>query len=125
MPAPDKLIHEILERTKSPTGELNPLEATSELASIYAASWIDKNKCASADIDSYKRRHSFKAFGDIEQMDLYAIVVLNEGKERIWAFRGDMTRHHMLMRIELVSKKDREHHEAAKAEIKYWHQHLL
>jgi len=124
MPAPDTLIREILERTKSPTGELNPLEATSELASVYEASWIDKNRCASADIESYKRRHCFKAFDGSEQMDLYAIVVLNEGKERMWAFRRDMSRHHKLMRIELISKKDREHHEAAKTEIKYWHQHL-
>src|SRR5262245_56987674 len=124
MPAPDKIIHEILARSRRPTGELDPLEATSELASIYDFLWIDKNKCAAADIEDYKRRHAFKAFDEPAQMNFYSIVVLSEGKERVWAFRGEMQKEHMLMRIKLISKKDREHHEATESEIKYWHANM-
>jgi hypothetical protein len=124
MSAPDKLIHEILKRTKTPTGELSPLDATAELAAIYEMPWVDKNKCAAADIESYKRRFAFKPNSESAQLDFYSIVVLGEGKERVWVFRGEMRRHHMLMRIQLISKKDKEHHEAAEAEIKYWHDTL-
>jgi hypothetical protein len=124
MSAPDKLIREILERNRRPTGELDPLEATSELASVYDFLWIDKNKCAAADIESYKKRHVFKDFDEPAQMNFFSIVVLSEGKERVWAFRGEMQKEHMLMRIKFISKKDREQHEAAEAEIKYWHSNM-
>jgi hypothetical protein len=49
-------------------------------------------------------------------------VVLSEGKERMWVFRGEMQKHHILMRIELISRKNRKHNQATKTEVKYWHE---
>jgi hypothetical protein len=120
MPAPDRVIREILECTKSPSGELDPWEATAQLTACYPNSWVDKGQCAAHDIENYKRRHAFKPDSEGPE-DYYAIVVLSEGKERIWVFRGEMQRHHVLMRIKLISRKNREHNQATKTEVKYWH----
>jgi hypothetical protein len=120
MPAPDRVIRQILEHTKSLGYELHPSEATDQLAASYTDSWVDKSRCAAADIENYKRRHAFKPDSEGPE-DYYAIVVLSEGKERIWVFRGEMQKHHILMRIELISRKNREHNQATKAEVKYWH----
>jgi hypothetical protein len=51
-----------------------------------------------------------------------AIVVLGEGKERAWMPHEEMQRHHVLRRIKLISRKAREHNQATKAEVKYWHE---
>jgi hypothetical protein len=114
MSAPDQVIHEILKHTG-----LNPSEATAQLAACYPDSWVDKGRCASKNLKSYKKRHAFKpGNGPAEG----AIVVLGEGKERAWMPREGMQRHHILMRIELISRKNREHNQATRAEVKYWHE---
>ena len=74
-----------------------------------------------ADIENFKRRHAFKP-GDDPAEDYHAIVVLSEGKKRVWVFRGEMRKHHIIMRIALISRKNREHNQATEKEIKYWHE---
>jgi hypothetical protein len=114
MSAPDQVIREILEQTR-----LNPSKATAQLTACYPNSWIDVSRCAAADIENYKRRHAFKP-GDDPDGD--AIVVLNESKDRLWVPREKMQRCHILMRIELISRKTWEHNRATKTEVKYWHE---
>jgi hypothetical protein len=122
MPAPDDLILKILiSNTKN--GDTDPFAATAELADHYRfhTEWIDRLKCAAGDIENYKKRNCFKDFSPtLNQADFYSIVVLGEGKERLWSFRGFMTKEKIIKRIRLVGKKDQEHHEAAEAEIAYW-----
>jgi hypothetical protein len=42
MSAQDRVIRKILEHTKAPGGELNPLAATAQLTACYPDSWVDK-----------------------------------------------------------------------------------
>lgn len=121
MSAPDKTILEILIRNTL-DGDTDPFAATAELSNEYRfhPEWVDRHKCAATDIENYKKRYSFKPGGEEEHTEFYSIVVLGEGKERRWSFRGHMDRRKILQRIHLVQKKDREHHEAAKQEIAYW-----
>jgi hypothetical protein len=119
MPAPDREIELVLQRNRNSDGTLDPSAATADLAQLYRKSpqWYDSLKAASKDIEDYKKRHAFKPN---DPSPSGSIVVLNEGKERVWAFYQDMKPRYARMRIALVQKKMDEHNQAGDQEIDFW-----
>jgi hypothetical protein len=121
MPAPEHIIETVLQRNLNADGTIDPCAATADLAQLYRKStqWYDSLKAASNDIEHYKKRHAFKPN---DPSPTGSIVVLNEGKERVWAFYQDMKPRYARMRIALVQKKMDEHILAADLEIDFWRQ---